>query len=68
MPGMNLSCCHGDITIAYRYFMSTPENKLAEEEANIEAAKKMVTLFPLKCLFWIRYLIEKGFYLRTIGK
>ncbi|XP_066911175.1 PDZ domain-containing protein 8-like [Clytia hemisphaerica] len=45
MPGMNLSCCHGDITIAYRHFISTPESQLPEEDrvdsASLSSKKKV---------------------------
>ena len=45
MPGINLSCCNGDITLAYKYITTVPECNLSAEEMQLvaEQLKKKVS-------------------------
>ncbi|XP_057313553.1 PDZ domain-containing protein 8-like isoform X1 [Hydractinia symbiolongicarpus] len=35
MPGLNLGCCNGDITLAYKYITAVPEAELESEEMKL---------------------------------
>lgn len=37
VPGLNISCCNGDITLAFKYLSSVPESELESEEIKLYA-------------------------------
>lgn len=55
MPGMNLSCCNGDITIAYRYVISTEEKDLPHEEIKKNNKQKEVSYFVILNVFFFNF-------------